>query len=90
MVPVLLLKFLCLKNGVSKIYVHHGSSTLRSVDYLINFDLICHPLGSIELSVKTRVRKQPIIALYFEFETILKFYNLEARTCSNQPAQQEN
>ena len=27
----------------------------------------------------TRVRKQPIIALYFEFETVLKFYNLEAR-----------
>ena len=26
----------------------------------------------------TRVRKQPIIALYFEFETVLKFYYLEA------------
>ena len=25
------------------------------------------------------VRKQPIIALYFESETVLKFYNLEAR-----------
>ena len=24
----------------------------------------------------TCVRKQPIIALYFEFETVLKFYNL--------------
>ena len=29
--------------------------------------------------LRTRVRKQPIIALYFEFETVLKFYNLEAR-----------
>ena len=28
----------------------------------------------------TRVRKQPIIALYFEFETVLKFWNLGART----------
>ena len=28
----------------------------------------------------TRVRKQPIIALYFEFETVLKFYNLRAWT----------
>ena len=28
----------------------------------------------------TRVRKQSIIPLYFEFETVLKFYNLEART----------
>ena len=28
----------------------------------------------------TRVRKQPIIALYFESETVLKFYNLEARS----------
>ena len=26
----------------------------------------------------TRVRKQPIIALYFELENELKFYNLKA------------
>ena len=26
------------------------------------------------------VRKQTIIAFYFEFETVLKFYNLEARS----------
>ena len=30
--------------------------------------------------LRTRVRKQPIIALDFEFETVLKFYNLEARS----------
>ena len=30
--------------------------------------------------MRTRVRKQPTIALYFESETVLKFYNLEART----------
>ena len=29
--------------------------------------------------LRTRVRKQPIIALYFDSETVLKFYNLEAR-----------
>ena len=28
--------------------------------------------------LQTRVRKQPIIGLYFEFETVLKFYNLKA------------
>ena len=28
--------------------------------------------------LQTHVRKQPIIVLYFEFETVLKFYNLEA------------
>ena len=28
--------------------------------------------------LRTRVHKQPIIALNFEFETVLKFYNLEA------------
>ena len=28
--------------------------------------------------LRTRVRKHPIIALYFESETVLKFYNLEA------------
>ena len=27
----------------------------------------------------TCVCKQPILALYFEFETVLKFYNLRAR-----------
>ena len=30
------------------------------------------------------VHKQPIIALYFEFENELKFYNLEARSRYNQ------
>ena len=29
------------------------------------------------------VRKQPIIALYYESETVLKFYNLEASKWSN-------
>ena len=28
--------------------------------------------------LRTRVRKQPIILLYSEFEAVLKFYNLEA------------
>ena len=28
--------------------------------------------------LRTHVHKQQIIALYFEFETVLKFYNLEA------------
>ena len=31
--------------------------------------------------LRTRVRKQPIIALYFESEIELQFYNLEARIC---------
>ena len=29
--------------------------------------------------LRTRVRKQPIIALYFESETVLKFYYLKAK-----------
>ena len=29
--------------------------------------------------LRTHVRKQPIIGLYFESENVLKFYNLEAR-----------
>ena len=29
--------------------------------------------------LRTCVHKQPIIALYFEFETVLKFYDLGAR-----------
>ena len=35
--------------------------------------------------LRTRVRKQPIIALYFESENVLKFYNLEARTKREKP-----
>ena len=30
--------------------------------------------------LRTHVRKQPIIALYFESETVVKVYNLKART----------
>ena len=32
----------------------------------------------------THVRKQPITALYLEFETVLKFYNLTAMSESGQ------
>ena len=32
--------------------------------------------------LRTRVCKQPIIALYFESETVLKFYNLKAHVFS--------
>ena len=35
--------------------------------------------------LRTRVRKQPIIALYFESENELKFYNLEAWTLISPP-----
>ena len=35
--------------------------------------------------LRTRVRKQPNIALYFELETVLKFYNLEARYLPQNP-----
>ena len=33
--------------------------------------------------LRRRVRKQPIIGLYFEFENELKFYKLEARYSRN-------
>ena len=36
--------------------------------------------------LRTRVRKQPIIVLYFESETVLKFYNLEASWFSRDDA----
>ena len=36
-----------------------------------------HPVGCITPGLEVS-RKQPIIALYFESETVLKFYNLEA------------
>ena len=35
--------------------------------------------------LRTCVRKQPIIALYFEFETALKFNNLEASAAGRCP-----
>ena len=33
--------------------------------------------------LRTRIRKQPISTLYFEFENVLKFYNLEAKSKSH-------
>ena len=36
-------------------------------------------LGAMIGCFQTRVHKQPIIVFYFEFETVLKLYNLEAR-----------
>ena len=36
----------------------------------------------LKLQIKRNdVRKQPIVALYFDFETVLKLYNLEAWIC---------
>ena len=33
--------------------------------------------------LRTRVHKQPIIALYFESENVLKLYNFEARVSND-------
>ena len=39
-----------------------------------------------DFCLQTRVCKQPIIALYFEFENELKFYSLEAKCiCLSMP-----
>ena len=38
--------------------------------------------------LRTCVLKQPIIALYFEFETVLKFHNLE--DCFYRPRQDDS
>ena len=35
--------------------------------------------------LRTRVHKQPIVVLYFESETVLKFYNLKARSIVRKP-----
>ena len=47
----------------------------------------CPEATKLEFILKLKIkrhhwllRKQPIIALYFEFETVLKFYNLRARS----------
>ena len=34
--------------------------------------------------LQTHVRKQPIVTLYFEFEIVLNFYNLKARSESDE------
>ena len=45
--------FLNFKMVFLRFYFQHGSSTLQSVDYLLNIDLICRPipLGAIQSSV---------------------------------------
>ena len=56
-------------------YMKVPNSGLEAVKIEFNLKLkIRHNDGCLG----TRVRKQPIIALYFEFENVLKFYNLEA------------
>ena len=45
----------------------------------------CGHVSASSQSLRTRVRKQPIIALYFESETVLKFYNLEACSLNTVP-----
>ena len=42
------------------------------------------------LLADTLVRKQPIIALYFESENVLKFYNFEARSIVKSAYQKKN
>ena len=52
------------------------SLKIKPNDWLLVVSARSQSLGFI-LSLKIRVRKQPIIGLYFEFENELKFYNLE-------------
>ena len=40
--------------------------------------------------LRTRVCKQPTIVLYLEFETVLMFYNLEARKYHNNTLWRKN
>ena len=48
---------------------------------VINLEFILRlKIKHIDWLLRTHVRKQPIIALYFESQTVLKFYNLEARS----------
>ena len=61
-------------------------------DYNLSYRFSCSTTHlkleySLRLKIKrndwllaARVRKQPTIAFYFDSETVLKFYNLEARS----------
>ena len=46
--------------------------------YLVQSQTQSAMIGCLRTHVRTDVRKEPIIALYFEFENELKFYNLGA------------
>ena len=47
-------------------------------DFILKLKINCNDRLLADTCLQTRVRKQPIIVHYFEFETVLKFYNLEA------------
>ena len=57
--------------------------------YLACYVKPCHPgleVIKLELILRLKIKRndwllaeQPLIALYFDFETVLKFYNIEAR-----------
>ena len=48
-------------------------------NYFQGLEVSNSKLSAMVGCLRTRVRKQPIIALYFKFENEIKFYNLEAR-----------
>ena len=55
--------------------------TIQLASRLYNLSTVSNSKYSAMIGcLQTRVCKQPILALYFEFENELKIYNLEART----------
>ena len=59
----------------ASIHLGGGGSVFKGLILKPGLEVIKHEF-IIKLEIK---RKQPINALYFEFETVLTFYNLEAR-----------
>ena len=67
---------LLLSNRGPEVIKLEYSLKIKPNNWLLGVSASSQSLGFI-LSLKIRVRKQPIIGLYFEFENELKFYNLE-------------
>ena len=65
------------KNYPFRSILYSSMNMIRPRGYKLLFILKLKKSAMISC-LRTRVRKQPIIALYFEFETLLKLYNLGA------------
>ena len=61
------------EEGAQKLEIEPVTSGLQG-QWFIHYTTLQHVCVCIQI----RVRKQPIIALYFEFETVLTVYNLGA------------
>ena len=81
---IFLLSSLTCQISLNKLKINQGSPGLEVIklEFILILKIKCIDwllVDTCPQAASTSVHKQPISALYFEFETVLKFYNLKTR-----------